>query len=77
MNFHPRIHPVNYPLLRKLPPDHPAVRALQVHAEARDSCVGKEVDFPSWGIKGIDQVFYSEVEHREYRFSTIAYLRFL
>ena len=74
MRFHPRIHPVNYPLLRELAPDHPAARALQIHAEARDVCVGKEIDWPDLAIVGIDQVWWSEVESREYRFSWFAYM---
>lgn len=73
MNSHPRIHPVNFSLLRSLPPDHPAVKALHVHAEACDVCVGKEIDWPHLGIVGIDQVWWSNVDFREKRFSSFAY----
>jgi hypothetical protein len=73
MKFHPRIHPVNYSLLRTLPEDHPAVRALQMHAEARDVCVGKEIDWPHLGIVGIDQAWFSDLAFREQRFSSFAY----
>jgi hypothetical protein len=73
MKFHPRIHPANYSLLRELPADHPAVRALQVHAEARDICVGKEIDWPHLGIIGIDQIWFSDIDSLEWRFSRFAY----
>lgn len=73
MKHHPRIHPVNYSLLRELSADHPAVRALQVHAEARDMCVGKEIDWPQDGIVGIDQVWWSDIDFKEKRFSSFAY----
>lgn len=73
MAFHPRIHPVNYSLLRELPADHPAVRALQVHAEACDMCVGKEIDWPHLQNVAIDQVWFSDHELRECRFSAFAY----
>lgn len=73
MKFHPRIHPVNYSLLREFPPDHPAVRALQIHAEARDVCVGKEIDWPHLGLVAIDQAWFSDLGFRELRFSAFAY----
>ena len=73
MKLHPRINPANKSLLRELPIDHPAVRALQIHAEARDICVGKEIDWPHLGIVGIDQKWSSDVESREMRFSGFAY----
>lgn len=73
MRFHARIHPVNYPILRQFSMDHPAVRALQIHAEACDICVGKEIDWPHLGIVGIDQKWFSDVESREMRFSGFAY----
>jgi len=73
MKYHPRIHPVNYSLLRELPADHPAVRALQIHAEARDVCVGKEIDWPHLKIVGIDQKWFSDVNMKETRFSSFAY----
>lgn len=71
--FHPRIHPANYALLRDLPPEHPVVRALQIHAEARDVCVGKELDWPHLGVVGIDQVWFSETDSKQWRFSGFAY----
>ncbi len=73
VRFHPRIHPVNYSLLRELPVDHPAVKALQIHAEACDICVGKEIDWPDKGIVGVDQVWWSDLDFREKRFSSFAY----
>lgn len=73
MTYHPRIHPVNYPLLGKLPTEHPAVRALQAHAEADEVCVGKEINWPNLGIKGVDQAWFSTLNHRETRFSSFAY----
>ena len=73
MTFHPRIHPVNYSLLREFSADHPAVRALQVHAEACDKCVGKEIDWPNLDTPAIDQVWFSDIESRECRFSAFAY----
>lgn len=73
MKSHGRIHPANYLLLRELPRDHPAVRALQVHAEACDVCVGKEIDWPHLGIVGIDQWWFSNLDLREHSFSGFAY----
>ena len=73
MKFHPRIHPINHSLLRQLAADHPAVQALQIHAEARDVCVGKEVDWPHLGVVGIDQSWFSDMDNREHRFSAFAY----
>ena len=73
MKYHPRIHPANYSLLRQLPADHPAVRALQIHAEACDVCVGKDIDWAHLGTLGIDQTWFSDVDHREHRFSDFAY----
>jgi hypothetical protein len=73
MKIHPRIYPANYGLLRELPPDHPAVRTLQVHAEASDLCVGKEINWPHLNIIGIDQKWFSDVDFREWRFSDFAY----
>lgn len=73
MKFHPRIYPANYCLLREFPPDHRAVVALQIHAEARDLCVGKEIDWPHLGVIGIDQKWFSDVDFKEWRFSGFAY----
>jgi hypothetical protein len=72
-NFHPRIHPLNYPLLKKLRPDQPAARALQVQAEARDVCVGKEIEWPQLGNRAIDQEWYSTIDQRTWQFSGFAY----
>jgi hypothetical protein len=73
MKPHPRIYPANYTFLRELPVNHPAVRALQIHAEASDICVGKEIDWPNIGIVGTDQVWFSDVDFKEWRFSGFAY----
>jgi hypothetical protein len=73
MKFHPRIHPVNYSLLRELPADHPAVRALQIHAEARDICVGKEIEWPHSGVLPVEQKWWSDLDFREHYFSAFAY----
>lgn len=70
---HPRIYPLNYQLLRELPLDHPAVRALQVHAEASDTCVGKEIDWPKLDIVGVDQAWLSDAYSKDWRFSDFAY----
>lgn len=73
MKYHPRIHPVNYSLLRELPSDHPAVRALHVHAEACDTCVGKEINWPHSGKLAVEQKWWSDVDFREHYFSAFAY----
>jgi hypothetical protein len=73
MRFHPRIHPVNYSLLREFASDHPAVTALQIHAEARDTCVGKEIEWPHSGVLPVDQKWWSDVDYREHYFSSFAY----
>lgn len=72
-HYHPRIYPANSPLLTTLPPSHPAVRALQLHAESRDLCVGKEIEWPHLGVKSLDQSWPSEVSGRPVSFSGIAY----
>ncbi len=71
--FHPRIYPLNYKILAKYPADHPAVRALQVHAEARDVCVGKEIAWPNGRTETIDQTWFSTIDQRVWRFSAFAY----
>ena len=71
--FHPRIHPRNYPLLSKYSASHPAVRVLQVQAEARDVCVGKEIEWPALGNRAVDQEWFSVVDKRTWRFSSFAY----
>lgn len=70
---HPRVHPLNYPLLREHPADHPVVRALQSHAESRDICVGKEIDWPKQGVEGIDQTWRSSIDGKRWFFSGFAY----
>lgn len=71
---HPRISPRNYPIL-KLSEEHPARRALQVHAEACDMCVGKEIAWADkpW-IKPIEQEWYSETDQKVWWFSSLAYM---
>lgn len=74
MKYHPRIHPANRSLLRKLPADHPAARLLQIQAEARDVCVGREIDWPHVGIQGIDQSWQSKIDGKRWEFSAFAYI---
>jgi hypothetical protein len=71
--FHPRIHPANYPILAKYERDHPAVYALQQHAECRDFCVGKEIEWLHLEIPAIDQKWFSETRSKEQAFSALAY----
>jgi len=70
---HPRIHPINYPVLVRYPADHPAVRALRAHAEARDICVGREIEWPKLGNVAIDQEWSSAIDQRIWKFSSFAY----
>lgn len=70
---HRRIHPINYPVLAKYSAEHPAVRALQVHAEARDQCVAKEIEWPQLGNRAIDQEWFSATDQRVWKFSAFAY----
>jgi hypothetical protein len=71
--YHPRIYPANYPLLDKYGPEHSAVRALQVHAEACDDCVGKEIEWPDIGNRSIDQSWFSVRRRTQQSFSAFAY----
>lgn len=71
--FHPRIHPANLPLLNEYGPQHAAVRALQVHAETCDSCVGKEIEWPDGRNRSIDQSWFSARRCRQQSFSAFAY----
>ncbi|MGD9720802.1 MAG: hypothetical protein AB7O59_14020 [Pirellulales bacterium] len=73
MKTHPRIHPANRSLLRQLPEHHIACQALRIHAEARDTCVGKEIDWPHLNVSAIDQAWFSDLDFREWRFSMFAY----
>lgn len=74
MTPHPRVYPTNYPLY-KLPANHPAIRALQVHAEARDMCVGKEIDWINkTSLKPIEQEWFSRTDQKVWRFSSLAYI---
>lgn len=72
-SFHPRIHPLNYPILNRFHADHPTVRALLVQAEARDICVGKEIEWPQLGNRVIDQEWFSAIDQRMWKFSSFAY----
>jgi hypothetical protein len=73
MKHHRRIHPTNYPILDKFETDHPAVRALQLHAETRDVCVGKEIEWPQLGNQAIDQEWFSMIDQRTWTFASFAY----
>lgn len=70
---HSRIYPANQAILAAYSPDHAAVRALQVHAEACDICVGKEIAWPQLGNRPIDQEWFSLTRLREQSFSALAY----
>jgi hypothetical protein len=71
--YHPRIHPRNAPVLARYPGEHSAVRVLQVQAEARDICVGKEIEWPQLGNRAIDQEWFSAIDLRKWSFSSFAY----
>ena len=70
---HRRIHPANCPILNKYRIDHPAVHALELHAEARDVCVGKEIEWPEIGNRAIDQEWFSIIDQRNWTFASFAY----
>jgi hypothetical protein len=70
---HPRIYKANYPLLVRYDENHPAIRALQIHAEACDFCVGKEIDWPQSKEPPVDQIWYSAVRQKKQFFSMFAY----
>ena len=72
-NYHPRIYPANYPLLDRYGEKHPAVRALQLHGEACDFCVGKEIYWPQFKNEPVDQLWFSATRHKEQSFSAFAY----
>jgi hypothetical protein len=71
--YHPKIFAANYPILAKYPEDHPAVRVLQVHAEACDKCVAKEIEWPQFGNKAIEQYWFSRTRLKNQSFSAFAY----
>jgi hypothetical protein len=70
---HPRIYKANYPLLAKYDEKHPAIRALQIHAEACDICVGKEIDWPGAKEPPIEQTWFSATRQKKQFFSMFAY----
>ncbi len=70
---HPRVYPANYPLLNRYGPDHPAVRVLQVHAEACDVCVAKEIQWAGSEESPVDQSWFSARRCRQESFSAFAY----
>lgn len=71
--FHHRIHPYNFPLLRTLPRHHPAVLTLQLHAEARDQCVGREIQWPGREAEAIEFTWDSKHAEKTMQFSSFAY----
>lgn len=72
-NYHPRIYPVNYEIIDRYGTDHPATRVLQVHAEARDKCVGKEIEWPQLGNQAIEQSWFSLSRQKVQTLSAFAY----
>jgi hypothetical protein len=60
----------NKPLL-SLPSDHPARMFLAAFIDCRASCVGCEIDSPD--CNPIEQVWFSQIERKECRFSEFAY----
>ncbi|PQO46210.1 hypothetical protein [Blastopirellula marina] len=73
-SIHPRIHPFNYPLFDRYPAEHPAIVALQTHAESCDECVGREIAWPQLGNTPIDQTWHSASTDRKRTFSGLAYM---
>jgi hypothetical protein len=71
--IHPRIYPANRPILDSYTCEHPAVRALQLHAEARDLCVGKEIKWPDSANRAVDQSWFSAARCRQQSYSAFAY----
>lgn len=72
-DYHPRISRANLAILLRYEADHPAVHALQIHAEACDICVGKEIEWAQLGNRAIDQTWFSRVRLKNYQFSSFAY----
>lgn len=70
---HPRVYPVNYHITDRFDATHPAVCVLQVHAEACDTCVGKEIEWPGAGNRAIEQTWFSTTRMKEQSFSSFAY----
>lgn len=54
--------------------DHPALVALQVHAESCDLCVGREIIWKDLQNEPIEQAWFSATMQREYTFSGFAYM---
>ena len=67
-----RIHPKNRPI-RAFPPDHPAHATLIAHLECRHTCVGREISFHGQERDAVDQQWYSAVDQRVWRFSSLVY----
>jgi hypothetical protein len=68
-----RIHPLNSPIRTTHGRDHPAVRALERHAAARDACVCREIEWPRLGNRAIEQEWFSAIDQRVWSFSGFAY----
>ncbi|MCG8449681.1 MAG: hypothetical protein MI725_08885 [Pirellulales bacterium] len=71
--YHPRIFAGNKVLFERYSSNHPAIRALQIHAEACDVCVGREIEWPKLGNQAIEQEWFSDHRKQSQSFSSFAY----
>ncbi len=71
-HHHHRIHPANCTILAKYESSHPAVRALEAHAEACEACLGKEIHWPG-KESAVDHKWFSRTRLKEQSFSALAY----
>jgi hypothetical protein len=46
----------------------------KVQAEARDVCVGKQIEWPQLGNRAVDQEWFSVIDQRTRKFSSFAYV---
>lgn len=70
---HPQVDRLSRRILGAFPDDHPAVRALRIHVEARRVCVGREIEYPDEEHLPIEQTWISQTDGRRWTFSQFAY----
>src|ERR1041384_7663739 len=70
---HPQVDRINRPILDAFPGDHPAVRALRIHVEARRVCTGREIAWPNQEHLAIEQTWISQTDGQRWTFSQFAY----
>jgi hypothetical protein len=70
---HPQVHRLNRPILEALSGEHPAVRALRIHVEARKICTGLEIPWPNHERLAVEQIWISQTDGQRWTFSRFAH----